>query len=104
METVSFVHMASSATIAACMAEVLTLPIDTAKVRMQVAGSVNMTGEAVAAAIRPIPSCLIPLLAQMAKHEGISAWWKGLPAGLHRQCIYASLRSVQFGTLQLMSV
>lgn len=83
--------MASSAGIAACMAEILTLPIDTAKVRMQV----QVIGDGGAAAVGGVvarPPGFIPVLTQMAKTEGVSAWWKGLPAGLHRQFIYATLR------------
>lgn len=88
METVGFCHMAASAGIAACLAETMTLPIDTAKVRMQIATRQHLVGGA--GDVKPMG--FIRVLERMVRDEGITAWWKGLPAGLHRQIIYATLR------------
>ena len=61
-----------------------TIPLDTAKVRLQlqkkaVGDEVNL------AKYRG-------LLGTIAKEEGLSALWKGIIAGLRRQCIYGGLR------------
>lgn len=108
MEAVGFGVMATSAGLAACMAEVLTLPIDTAKVRMQVLTK-GASEPAVPVLKNGLPSNLmgvnsavarnpsfVSVLYRMGRQEGLSSWWKGLPAGLHRQFVYASLRMAMY--------
>jgi len=68
---------------AACFAEVMTLPVDTAKVRLQLQGKSPGAAKY---------SGLIGTLRTVAKEEGSSALWKGLEPGLHRQCLYGGLR------------
>jgi solute carrier family 25 uncoupling protein 8/9 len=67
---------------AACTAEALTLPLDTAKVRLQLQGK-----EAA-----PRYKGLIGTVGTVAREEGASALWKGLEPGLHRQCLFGGLR------------
>ena len=64
-----------------------TIPLDTAKVRLQlqkkaVGDEVNF----------PKYRGLMGTMATIAKEERLSALWKGIIAGLHRQCIYGGLR------------
>lgn len=35
---------------------------------------------------------LLDTVVTIAREEGLSALWKGIIAGLHRQCIYGGLR------------
>ena len=63
--------------IAACVAEACTLPIDTAKVRLQ------LQGATVAGAL-PKYKGMFGTMATIAKEEGVGALWKGITPGLHR--------------------
>lgn len=71
--------------VATCWAEFCTLPIDTAKVRLQIQGA-------------PAPGetlkyrGMFGTLSTIAKEEGIAACWAGLTPGLHRQCLFGGLR------------
>ena len=67
---------------AASIAEILTIPLDTAKVRLQVqAGGAGSKYNGMFHCIKT-----------MAVEEGISSLYKGLNAGLQRQMVFASLR------------
>jgi len=70
--------------VAACTAEALTIPIDTAKVRLQLQTAVP--GQA------PKYSGMIGTMGTVAKEEGVAALWKGITPGLHRQCLFGGLR------------
>eukprot|EP01024_Parvocaulis_polyphysoides_P021263 TRINITY_DN2006_c1_g2_i1.p1 TRINITY_DN2006_c1_g2~~TRINITY_DN2006_c1_g2_i1.p1 ORF type:complete len:297 (-),score=35.46 TRINITY_DN2006_c1_g2_i1:178-1068(-) len=75
-----FTSLFTASAISACFAETVTLPIDTAKVRLQIqSGSSKYNG-------------LMGTVATIAKEEGPAALWKGLTPGLHRQCVYGGLR------------
>ncbi|XP_055812814.1 mitochondrial uncoupling protein 2-like isoform X2 [Solanum dulcamara] len=81
---ISFAGIFAISATAACFAELCTLPLDTAKVRLQLqkrAGS----GEGKYGG-------LLGTVATIAKEEGLLALWKGIIPGLHRQCIYGGLR------------
>jgi len=72
--------------LAACWpsAQFTTLPLDTAKVRLQVqkggaGGALKYNG-------------LVGTIGTIAREEGAGALWKGLAPGLHRQCLYGGLR------------
>ncbi|QDZ21687.1 uncoupling protein [Chloropicon primus] len=69
----------------ACTAELLTLPFDTAKVRLQLQGT-PMPG------VKPKYTGLIGAVGTIAKEEGAAALWKGWQPGLHRQCLFGGLR------------
>ncbi|EIE24663.1 uncoupling protein [Coccomyxa subellipsoidea C-169] len=73
----------AASAIAACVAETLTLPLDTAKVRLQLQS--KSTGP-------PLYKGLLGTVRTIAKQEGPGALWKGLEAGLHRQCLFGGLR------------
>lgn len=72
--------------LAGCFAESLTIPLDTAKVRQQVDGEKAAKG----APRKYLGS--YNTLRLVAKEEGIIAWYRGLSAGLLRQCVFATLR------------
>jgi hypothetical protein len=85
--------------IAACTAEIATLPIDTAKVRLQIQASP-------AAGMKPKYSGMVGTLAKIAKEEGFGALWAGLTPGLHRcacQRACISTRSPAFPPLLQIS-
>lgn len=65
-----------------------TIPLDTAKVRLQLQKRVPL-GDSEAA---PKYRGLLGTVATIAKEEGLFALWKGIIPGLHRQCIYGGLR------------
>jgi solute carrier family 25 uncoupling protein 8/9 len=66
--------------IAGCIAEIATIPLDTAKVRLQV--------QTEQAKYKGMFHCI----KTMAAEEGFSSLYKGLSAGLQRQIVFASLR------------
>lgn len=73
---------------AAVFAEFVTIPLDTAKVRLQLQ---NKTGSA------PIHSGSISVIRDIWKSEGIPALFKGIEAGAHRQLIFTGLRVGGYG-------
>lgn len=96
---ISFAGNFTSSAIAACFAEVSTIPLDTAKVRLQLQKkSVETSGGGGvgngAAAQLGVPKYrgMLGTVATIAREEGMSALWKGIVPGLHRQCIYGGLR------------
>ncbi len=66
--------------VAGCIAEIATIPLDTAKVRLQVQSNQGK--------YRGMLHCIKTMAAQ----EGILSLYKGLNAGLQRQLVFASLR------------
>jgi solute carrier family 25 uncoupling protein 8/9 len=82
---ISFAGRFTASAIAACFAEVCTIPLDTAKVRLQLQKNV-------AADAAPKYRGLLGTAATIAREEGAAALWKGIVPGLHRQCIYGGLR------------
>ncbi|XP_057955480.1 mitochondrial uncoupling protein 2 [Malania oleifera] len=73
---------------AACFAELCTLPLDTAKVRLQLQKKVAIGDEVAVPKYRG----MLSTIATIAREEGLSALWKGIIPGLHRQCLYGGLR------------
>jgi hypothetical protein len=69
--------------IASCTAEVITLPIDVIKTRMQI-----RSGYVKSAQYTNSFSAVVTVV----KNEGITALWKGLSPALLRQSIYGSMR------------
>ncbi|EFJ53324.1 hypothetical protein VOLCADRAFT_79001 [Volvox carteri f. nagariensis] len=79
-KSLPFPQMFASSAIAACTAEALTLPLDTAKVRLQLqSGSNKYKG-------------MLGTVLTIAREEGPASLWKGLEPGLHRQCLFGGLR------------
>ncbi|KAK9816880.1 hypothetical protein WJX72_006575 [[Myrmecia] bisecta] len=73
----------ASASVAACTGEIATLPLDTAKVRLQLQAKSHGP---------PKYKGLIGTTVAIAKEEGVGALWKGLEPGLHRQVLFGGLR------------
>lgn len=70
-----------------CCDQVCTIPLDTAKVRLQLqkkAAAVTGGGGG-AGGVLGTMMCI-------AREEGVAALWKGIIPGLHRQCLYGGLR------------
>ena len=72
--------------VAGSIAELVTLPLDTAKMRMQT------QGVDVAAGGKPKYNNTFHCIRTLAKEEGPLALWKGLSPGIQRQMVFASLR------------
>lgn len=85
---ISFVEIFLCSAFAACFAEFCTIPLDTAKVRLQLQRKILAT-EGVSL---PKYRGLLGTVGTIAREEGLAALWKGITAGLHRQFIYGGLR------------
>uniref|UniRef100_A0A673SWP6 Uncoupling protein 1 n=1 Tax=Suricata suricatta TaxID=37032 RepID=A0A673SWP6_SURSU len=83
-----------SAGVAACVADVITFPLDTAKVRLQVIQGECQTSSAVRY------KGVLGTVTTLAKTEGPLKLYSGLPAGLQRQISFASLRIGLYDTVQ----
>ncbi|KAG6603605.1 mitochondrial uncoupling protein 1-like [Cucurbita maxima] len=83
---ISFAGTFASSAFAACFAEVCTIPLDTAKVRLQ------LQKKAVAGDALPKYRGMLGTVATIAREEGLASLWKGIVPGLHRQCVYGGLR------------
>ncbi|XP_078514690.1 dicarboxylate carrier SLC25A8 [Lissotriton helveticus] len=74
---------------AACIADLFTFPLDTAKVRLQIQGeSKSLPGQPRAAQYRGV----FGTISTMVKTEGPKSLYSGLVAGLQRQMSFASVR------------
>jgi solute carrier family 25 uncoupling protein 8/9 len=78
----AWANLIASAT-AACTAEVVSLPLDTAKVRLQLQAK---------GAVTPKYKGLVGTTLTVAREEGARALWSGIEPGLHRQVLYGGLR------------
>ncbi|KAM6550744.1 hypothetical protein CsatB_000552 [Cannabis sativa] len=83
---ISFAGTFASSAFAACTAEIVSIPLDTAKVRLQ------LQKKAVDGMALPKYKGLLGTVGTIAREEGLLALWKGIIPGLHRQCIYGGLR------------
>ncbi|XP_042512336.1 mitochondrial uncoupling protein 1 [Macadamia integrifolia] len=84
---ISLVGTFASSAFAACFAELCTIPLDTAKVRLQL--QKKATGDGVAL---PKYRGMLGTVTTIAREEGLTALWKGIVPGLHRQCLFGGLR------------
>ncbi|XP_011372612.1 mitochondrial brown fat uncoupling protein 1 [Pteropus vampyrus] len=82
-----------SAGVAACVADAITFPLDTAKVRLQIQGECQTSS-----AIRY--KGVLGTITTLARTEGPMKLYGGLPAGLQRQISSASLRIGLYDTCQ----
>ncbi|THU50010.1 hypothetical protein C4D60_Mb06t15580 [Musa balbisiana] len=85
---ISFYWRFASSAIAACFAEFCTIPLDTAKVRLQLQKKAA-AGDSVAI---PKYRGMLGTIITIFREEGLTALWTGLVPGLHRQCLYGGLR------------
>ncbi|KAJ4849925.1 Mitochondrial uncoupling protein 2 [Turnera subulata] len=85
---ISFAEIFLCSAFAACFAEFCTIPLDVAKVRLQLQRkTVSEDGVSL-----PKYRGLFGTVATIAREEGLSALCKGITAGLHRQFVYGGLR------------
>lgn len=81
---------------AACIADLATFPLDTAKVRMQIAGEgrplLLASTEGSMLAMRASQPGLIETMGKIVRVEGARSLYGGLSAGLQRQMCFASVR------------
>lgn len=68
--------------------QICTIPLDTAKVRLQLQKKA-VAGEGLAL---PKYRGMLGTVATIAREEGLTALWKGIVPGLHRQCLFGGLR------------
>ncbi|XP_052187984.1 mitochondrial uncoupling protein 2-like isoform X2 [Diospyros lotus] len=85
---ISFAGTFVSSAFAACLAELCTIPLDTAKVRVQLQKKTNIEEGAHVPKYRG----MLDTVATIAREEGLEALWKGVVPGLHRQFLYGGLR------------
>ncbi|XP_051464737.1 mitochondrial uncoupling protein 3-like [Apus apus] len=77
-----------SAGTAACIADLCTFPLDTAKVRLQIQGEVRIPRSSSTLEYRGV----VGTLSTMVRTEGPGSLYRGLVAGLQRQMSFASIR------------
>nr|XP_009938921.1 PREDICTED: mitochondrial uncoupling protein 3 [Opisthocomus hoazin] len=77
-----------SAGTAGCIADLVTFPLDTAKVRLQIQGEVRIPRGAGTVQYRGV----LGTLSTMVRTEGPRSLYSGLAAGLQRQMSFASIR------------
>ncbi|NXL37391.1 UCP3 protein, partial [Glaucidium brasilianum] len=77
-----------SAGTAACIADLCTFPLDTAKVRLQIQGEVRIPRSGGTVEYRGV----LGTLSTMVRTEGPRSLYSGLVAGLQRQMSFASIR------------
>ncbi|KAK6927045.1 Mitochondrial substrate/solute carrier [Dillenia turbinata] len=85
---ISFAGTFFSSAFAACFAELCTIPLDTAKVRLQLQKK-TAVGEGIG--VTKYRGTLDTVVT-IAREEGYAALWKGIVPGLHRQFVYGGLR------------
>lgn len=73
---------------AACIADLITFPLDTAKVRLQIQGETRSAGSTHAVQYKGV----FGTIATMVRTEGPRSLYNGLVAGLQRQMSFASVR------------
>ncbi|XP_060682192.1 mitochondrial uncoupling protein 2 [Hemiscyllium ocellatum] len=73
---------------AACIADLFTFPLDTAKVRLQIQGELKSAAEVATVKYRGV----FGTITTMVKTEGPRSLYSGLVAGLQRQMSFASVR------------
>lgn len=81
-----------SAGTAACFADIVTFPLDTTKVRLQLQGEKIVTPTNLAVKPELKYRGLIHALGLIAKEEGVRGLYKGLVPGLQRQLCFSSVR------------
>ena len=88
----------AAAGLGASIAEVCTLPVDTAKVRLQL-----LRRAAAGAAGAPPPALgMLGMVRAIARAEGVPALFAGLAPALHRQLVNASLRVGLYGQISAL--
>jgi len=83
--------------IIAPITQVCTIPLDTAKVRLQ------LQKQAVVGDVVALPKYrgMLGTVATIGREEGLSALWKGIVPGLQRQCLNGGLRIALYEPVSL---
>jgi solute carrier family 25 uncoupling protein 8/9 len=93
-----------SAGLAACVAEIITIPLDTAKVRLQIQGERSLLHVTPTAGSGEVPQFkyrgIFRTVYVISQEEGIRALYNGLVAGLQRQICFASIRIGLYDTVK----
>ncbi|XP_048855705.1 mitochondrial brown fat uncoupling protein 1 [Brienomyrus brachyistius] len=87
-----------SAGMAGCIADLVTFPLDTAKVRLQIQGEKAAAGVAKDIRYRGV----FGTIGTMVRTEGPRSLYNGLVAGLHRQMAFASIRIGFYDSVKLL--
>ncbi|XP_055692661.1 dicarboxylate carrier SLC25A8-like [Lutzomyia longipalpis] len=100
---------------AACIADFVTFPLDTAKVRLQIQGegqiriplsTATANGATVVSAGAPPPAAqyrgLVGTVSTIVRQEGFRALYNGLSAGLQRQMAFASVRLGAYDSVKML--
>lgn len=82
---------------AACVADILTFPLDTTKVRLQVQGEASVQAGATAL---PRYNGVIGTIRGIVVNEGPKALYNGLVAGLQRQMAFSAIRLGAYETVK----
>lgn len=85
-----------SAGTAGCVADLVTFPLDTAKVRLQIQGESKSLHHGQSVRYRGVFGTIFT----MVKTEGPRSLYSGLVAGLHRQMSFASVRIGLYDTMK----
>ncbi|XP_022063844.1 mitochondrial uncoupling protein 2-like [Acanthochromis polyacanthus] len=85
-----------SAGTAGCVADLVTFPLDTAKVRLQIQGEARSLSEGQRSKYRGVFGTIFT----MVKTEGPRSLYSGLVAGLQRQMSFASVRIGLYDTMK----
>lgn len=75
---------------AACVADLFTFPLDTAKVRLQVQG--ESSSASLTSGTRPRYSGVVGTISAISKQEGVKALYNGIIPGLQRQMAFSAIR------------
>lgn len=97
---ISFAGTFLSSAFAACFAEFCTIPLDTAKVRLQLQRRVSAGDGTNSAKYKGMLGTMVTI----AREEGLPALWKGIVPGLHRQFLYGGLRIGLYDPFKLFFV
>ncbi|XP_037123950.1 mitochondrial uncoupling protein 2-like [Syngnathus acus] len=85
-----------SAGLAGCVADLVTFPLDTAKVRLQIQGESEPLVRGQRATYRGVMGTIFTIV----RSEGPRGLYSGLVAGLHRQMSFASVRVGLYDTMK----
>ncbi|XP_075045611.1 mitochondrial brown fat uncoupling protein 1 isoform X1 [Mixophyes fleayi] len=83
---------------AACIADLFTFPLDTAKVRLQIQGESAVSGAVSGIRYKGV----FGTISTIVKTEGPKSLYNGLVAGLQRQMSFASIRIGLYDTVKLL--
>jgi len=84
----------ATAGVAACVADLLTFPLDTTKVRLQVQGELTGAGQA------QVSRGVLGTLSTIAREEGPRALYSGIVPGLQRQMAFSAIRIGAYDTVK----